>query len=69
MPTIPPPATDEWADPADGRHARAFVMAELRRIAETGGATVRPTDGGVVELRLLTGEIFLLGDERIVRLA
>jgi hypothetical protein len=38
-------------------------------MAHTGDAALRPIASDVIELRLSTGEIFLLGEDYIERLA
>lgn len=49
--------------------AKAVVMAAVARIVAEGGATVVTVDSGELELRLATGEIFLLGEETVTRIA
>ena len=65
----PRPAARERAPFAEDRRARTFVLAALEPIVQAGGATMRPTESGAIELSLPTGEIFLLGEERILRVA
>jgi hypothetical protein len=49
--------------------AKAFVMAAVARIVAVGRATIVTLDSGELELRLATGEILLLGNETVTRLA
>ena len=49
--------------------AKALLMAELARIVEEGGATMRTLKSGLHELRLSTGEVFHLGATAVTRIA
>jgi hypothetical protein len=60
---------EEGGGPRDPDVAKALVMAELARIVEEGGAVIAMLEFGTLELRLLTGEIFHLGDKAVTRIA
>ncbi|MBV8192197.1 MAG: hypothetical protein JOY64_13280 [Alphaproteobacteria bacterium] len=49
--------------------AKLLVMAELARLVEDGGATMRTLKPGLRELRLSTGEVFHLGSTAVTRIA
>jgi hypothetical protein len=65
---IPGRIADAWRLQANSDPAMAYILAGLQPIVEAGHATPRPIDGGVLELRLLTGEIFHLGATGITRI-
>ena len=52
------------ADPA-----KALVMASIGELVSRGHAEWRTLLSGDVELRLATGEVFLLGDRSVTRTA
>ena len=60
---------EEGGGPKDPDVAKALVMAELARIVEGGCAVIAMLESGTLELRLLTGEIFHLGDKAVTRIA
>jgi hypothetical protein len=49
--------------------AKALVMAELARIVEEGAAVIATLESGTIELRLVTGEVFRLGETAVTRIA
>ena len=53
-----------FADPA-----KALVIASLSGLVSRGHAQWRSLRNGDVELRLATGEVFLLGDRSVTRTA
>ncbi len=52
------------ADPA-----KALVMSSIGELVTRGHAEWRTLRNGDVELRLATGEVFLLGDQSVTRTA
>jgi hypothetical protein len=62
----------EALDPIPKRsadRARALVIAGIGRLVRDGHASWRLSDSGDVELRLATGEVFLLGSTTVTRIA
>ncbi|MEO5757367.1 MAG: hypothetical protein ABIQ51_10995 [Mesorhizobium sp.] len=53
--------------PADA--AKALVMTAIGQMVDDGAAEWSLAATGEIELRLATGEVFLLGDQEITRLA
>ena len=49
--------------------AKSLVMAAIGALVDDGKAEWSGTATGEIELRLLTGEVFLLGDVSVTRLA
>ena len=49
--------------------AKALVMAELARMVEEGAAVIATLESGTIELRLVTGEVFRLGETAVTRIA
>ena len=49
--------------------AKALVMAELARIVDEGAAVIATLESGTIELRLVTGEVFRLGETAVTRIA
>jgi hypothetical protein len=49
--------------------ATAFVIAELVRVVDESGGSMKRLGSDVIELRLATGEIFHLDEETITRVA
>lgn len=47
---------------------KAFVMNRIRDLIKAGCAEMNLLDGGVVELRLMTGEVYCMGHEVVTRL-
>jgi hypothetical protein len=45
--------------------SRAFVMEAMQRLVDDGLAEWERTAGGELELRLMTGEVFVIGDTGI----
>jgi hypothetical protein len=60
---------EDGGAPEDRDPARAFVMAELGRLVEAGGASMVTLESGTHELRLATGEVFHLGHTAVTRIA
>ena len=44
-------------------------QAELARIVEEGAAVIATLESGTIELRLVTGEVFRLGETAVTRIA
>ena len=49
--------------------SKAFVLEAIRRLVDDNLAEWDRTDSGELELRLATGEIFILGDSGITQKA
>jgi len=49
--------------------AKALVIAGIGRLVDDGHASWHLSDTGDVELRLVTGEVFLLGNTTMTRIA
>jgi hypothetical protein len=49
-------------------HAKSQVMAAIGELVDDGKAEWDRTASGEIELRLLTGEVFLLGEVSVFRL-
>lgn len=60
---------EEGARPGDADVAKAIVMAEVVRIVAEGNAAITTLESGILELRFGTGEVFLLGEQAITRVA
>jgi hypothetical protein len=60
---------EDGGRPEDRDPAKAFVMAELGRLVEAGGASMVTLESGMRELRLATGEVFHLGHTAVTRVA
>jgi hypothetical protein len=60
---------EDGSRPEDQDVAKALVMAGVGRIVEDGGAVLITLQSGVLELRLLSGEIFHLGETTVTRIA
>jgi hypothetical protein len=61
--------SDEGGALEDPDVAKALVMAELARIVEEGAAVIATLESGTIELRLVTGEVFRLGETAVTRIA
>jgi hypothetical protein len=61
--------SDEGSALEDPDVAKALVMAELARIVEEGAAVIATLESGTIELRLVTGEVFRLGETAVTRIA
>jgi hypothetical protein len=48
--------------------AKVEIFAFLSQLAEVGQASLSPLENGEIEVRFITGEIFLLGASTITRL-
>jgi hypothetical protein len=57
------------ASPAHADPSKAFVVAHFWQLAADGHAEWNPMRDGNVELRLSTGEAFLLGNTSVTRIA
>jgi hypothetical protein len=67
-----PSSTLEAPDPNPKRsadRAKALVVAGIGRLVDDGHASWGLSDSGDVELRLVTGEVFLLGGTTVTRIA
>ncbi|TPL52347.1 hypothetical protein FJ942_21945 [Mesorhizobium sp. B2-4-2] len=51
------------------KDARSLVMAALGELVESGKAEWSRGATGEIELRLLSGEVFLLGEVAVIRIA
>lgn len=60
---------EDGAAPEDSDAAKASVLAEFAQIVGEGGARLAQLESGTLELRLATGEVFHLGEEKITRIA
>jgi hypothetical protein len=49
--------------------AKSLVMATIGELVDDGKAEWNRTATGEIELRLLTGEVFLLGEVSVIRVA
>jgi hypothetical protein len=61
--------SDDIASRAYTDPAKALVMSCVGEFVSCGHAEWSLLDNGTVELRFLTGEIFLLGDQTVTRMA
>jgi hypothetical protein len=65
-----PASMVEWAGQwrsMNADPAKAFVLRHIGQIVASGHAEWRPLENGDVELRLQTGEVFLLAETTIGR--
>jgi len=60
---------EDGSAPNDPDVAKTLVMAELARIVEEGDAVIVTLESGTLGLRLATGEVFLLGEKAVTRIA
>lgn len=60
---------EDGSPPEDQDVPKALVMAGVGRIVEDGDAVLIALQSGVLELRLLSGEIFHLGEKTVTRIA
>jgi hypothetical protein len=67
-PGSPNPANDEGL-PDDAREAKALFLAAIEQIVAGGDAVLTLSGTSTGELRLASGEIFLLGRETLTRIA
>ena len=66
------PATCPLEDrswPEDVDPAKAMFMAEVARIVADGRGDITKLNSVTLELRLVTGEIFHLGEQSVTRIA
>ena len=61
--------SDEENRPDDPDADKALVMAEFARLVDENGAVMSTLEGGTLELRLATGEVFHLEEEAVTRIA
>jgi hypothetical protein len=64
----PNPAHDETL-PDDAGRAKALFLAAIARIVQDGGAVLASSGASASQLRLASGEVFLLGQETLTRIA
>ena len=60
---------EDGGGPDDPDVAKTLVMAELAGIVEEGDALIVTLESGALGLRLATGEVFLLGEKAVTRIA
>lgn len=49
--------------------AKSLVLTAIGELVDAGKAEWNPTATGQIELRLLTGEVFMLGEASVTRIA
>ncbi len=54
---------------ADGGAANAFVLIHVGQLVASGLAELDELDGGIMRLRLQTGQTFLRGEATVTRLS
>lgn len=62
-------AADGFAERLHADPAKALVMSSISELVGRGHAEWRTLRNGDVELRLATGEVFLLGERSVTRTA
>lgn len=67
-PGSPNPANDEGL-PEDAGEAKALFLAAIEQIVAGGGAVLTLSGASASQLRLASGEVFLLGQETLTRIA
>ena len=67
-PGSPNPANGEGL-PDDAGEAKALFLAAIEQIVAGGGAVLTRSTTSVSQLRLASGEVFLLGREALTRIA
>lgn len=67
IPAAGPLEDRSWPEDVDA--AKALFMAKVARIVEDGRGEIARLDSGTLELRLVTGEIFHLGEQSVTRIA
>ena len=67
-PSAPIPANEEGLR-EDSGGAKALFLSAIAQIVESGGAVLTLSDTSAGELRLASGEVFLLGGESLTRIA
>jgi hypothetical protein len=65
----PEPPPDGEADTAWSDSDKAVVIAYVKQLVDGGAAAWRRLSNGDIELCLASGELFLLGEENIMRLS
>jgi hypothetical protein len=66
---LAPKLAEDGGAPVDPDMAKTLVMAELAHVVEEGAGVMVALEGGTLELRLATGEVFHLGETAITRIA
>jgi alpha-D-ribose 1-methylphosphonate 5-triphosphate synthase subunit PhnG len=61
--------SDDGNWPEDRDTAKALFMTEVARIVDEGDGMLTRLETGMLELRLVTGQIFHLGDHTVTRVA
>jgi hypothetical protein len=69
LPTNLEKVAAQFGSPAHAYPSKAFVIAHFWQLAVDGHAEWNPTRDGNVELRLSTGEAYLLGNTSVTRIA
>jgi hypothetical protein len=64
----PNPAHDEGL-PDDAGRAKALFLAVVAQIVQDGGAVLTSSGASASQLRLASGEVFLLGQVTLTRIA
>ena len=68
MLTVANPSEDRgWPEDVDA--AKALFMTEVARIVADGRGDITKLNSVTLELRLVTGEIFHLGEQSVTRIA
>lgn len=68
-PPSAPIAANKEGLPDDSGGAKALFLAAIAQIVEDGGAVLTLSEATEGELRLTSGEVFLLGGETLTRIA
>lgn len=68
-PISAPNALKDWVEPAEPDAAKAWVMAEIDRLAAAGLVVIAGLDARTLEIRLVTGEVFHFGEKTVTRVA
>jgi hypothetical protein len=66
IPADSPPEDRSWPEDLDA--AKAQFMNEVVRIIAQGHGEIARLESGALELRLVTGEIFRLGEHSLMRI-
>jgi hypothetical protein len=69
MTFIPAALSNDEDRPDDGKAAKALFMTEVARIVDEGDGMLTRLESGTLELRLVTGQIFHLGEHSVTRIA
>jgi hypothetical protein len=60
---------EDESRPKELGSAKAQVLAEFTRLVHGGSVIMSRLEGGTLEMRLVTGETFHLGEETVTRVA